>query len=88
MKAKITFTCMHKLLCLFNANDAAYTTKKYRYTVSRKVAKDGACSSKDVLSSSKAAEGVNHLLKQYQINSLFCSQFNSISAINSNSQPV
>ena len=52
------------------------------------VAKDGACSSKDVLSSLKAAEGVSRLLKQYQINSLFCSQFNSVSAINSNSQPV
>ena len=34
--------------------------------------KDGACSSKDALSSSKAAEGVSRLLKQYQINSLFC----------------
>ena len=39
--------------------------------MSRTVAKDGACSSKDVLSSSKAAEGVSRLLKQYQINSLF-----------------
>ena len=38
--------------------------------MSRTVAKDGACSSKDVLSSSKAVEGVSHLLKQYQINNL------------------
>ena len=37
--------------------------------MSRTVAKDGACSSKDDLSSSKAAEVVSCLLKQYQINS-------------------